>query len=127
MAAVRTTYTVTATPWEHGWELHVDDVGVTQVANLANAHAQVRDYIETELERDLTDTRIVIVYDLEGNLAKEAAAVKAAADKVASETVEVAARTREVVKRMKRSGISQSDIAVVMGVSKGRVSQLVKH
>ena len=40
------TYTVRATRWAHGWELHIDGVGVTQSRNLDGAEQMVRDYIE---------------------------------------------------------------------------------
>ena len=40
------TYIVRATRWAHGWELHIDDVGVTQSRNLDGAEQMVRDYIE---------------------------------------------------------------------------------
>lgn len=39
------TYKVTAKPWAHGWELHIEGVGVTQVEQLDDAETTVRDYI----------------------------------------------------------------------------------
>ncbi len=39
------TYTVRAKRWKHGWELHIDGVGVTQSRNLDGAEQMVRDYI----------------------------------------------------------------------------------
>lgn len=44
------TYTVHARPWEHGWELHIDGVGVTQSHTLKDADMMVRDYIALDLE-----------------------------------------------------------------------------
>jgi len=45
------TYTVRARKWrsgtDSGWELHVDEVGVTQVDDLREAKEQARDFIET--------------------------------------------------------------------------------
>ena len=35
--ALMSTYTVRAKRWKHGWELHIDGVGVTQSRNLADA------------------------------------------------------------------------------------------
>jgi hypothetical protein len=46
------TYTVRAKRWKHGWELHVDGVGVTQSRNLDGAEQMVRDYIETLTDHD---------------------------------------------------------------------------
>ncbi len=39
--------TVTATRWEHGWELAIDGEVVTQSATIADATLQVRDYLDT--------------------------------------------------------------------------------
>lgn len=41
----RNTYQVTAVPWEQGWELHVDGVGVTQSDTLDDAEMMARDLI----------------------------------------------------------------------------------
>ena len=41
-------YTVTAKRWEHGWELHIDGIGVTQSRLLSDAEAMVRDYLATD-------------------------------------------------------------------------------
>jgi hypothetical protein len=54
------TYTVRAKRWKHGWELHIDGVGVTQSRNLDGAEKMVRDYIETLTGRDAADDVIVI-------------------------------------------------------------------
>lgn len=40
-----TTYKVIARRWELGWELHIDGIGVTQVATLASARRVIRDYV----------------------------------------------------------------------------------
>lgn len=42
MVAVKTI----AKPWEHGWELHVEGVGVTQVRTLDGAARQAADLVE---------------------------------------------------------------------------------
>lgn len=39
------TYTVKARRWDGGWELHIEDLGVTQVADLADAEEMVLDYV----------------------------------------------------------------------------------
>lgn len=53
-------YAVRAVPWEHGWELHVEGLGVTQVRSLDDAESQVRDYIETATGADPSTARIVV-------------------------------------------------------------------
>ena len=44
-----TQFQVHAWPWPHGWELHIEGIGVTQVDDLAHAEQQVRDFVATEL------------------------------------------------------------------------------
>lgn len=39
------TYDVPARRWEHGWELHIADVGVTQSHSLWDAELMARDLI----------------------------------------------------------------------------------
>lgn len=51
---------VRAVPWSGGWELHVDDVDVTQVADLADATSQVRGLLATEGRTDADDVRVLV-------------------------------------------------------------------
>jgi hypothetical protein len=44
------TYSVRARPWEHGWELHIDGLGVTQSDTLRDAGMMARDYIALDLD-----------------------------------------------------------------------------
>jgi hypothetical protein len=61
-----TTYVVRAKRWAHGWELHIDGVGVTQSRMLGGAEQMVRDYVETLTDRDVSDATVVIEPDLGG-------------------------------------------------------------
>jgi hypothetical protein len=47
-----TTYKVVAKRWAHGWDLHIDGVGVTQSHSLAGAERMVRDYVIMDLDVD---------------------------------------------------------------------------
>jgi len=51
-------YNVQAVKWEHGWELHVEDVGVTQCRTLATAVQQARDFVATMFDIDVDDAEI---------------------------------------------------------------------
>lgn len=53
-------YWVRPVPWRLGWELHLDDVGVTQCTDLAAAEATVRDFL-TSLGREDAETARVHV------------------------------------------------------------------
>ena len=58
-------YNVIARRWKHGWELHIEGLGVTQSKTLATADAMVRDYIESLTDRAVpSDAVITITPDL---------------------------------------------------------------
>jgi uncharacterized protein (DUF849 family) len=119
------TYHVTAKRWKHGWELHIDDVGVTQSRTLDTAEQMVRDYIETLTERDVSGDKVVITPDL-GELDGKVATVRellAAADR---QQQEARSSYRALAADLRAAGLSVSDTAAVLGVSRGRVSQLSK-
>ena len=43
-------YRVCAKRWARGWELHIDDVGVTQSRSLRDAEGMARDYIALDID-----------------------------------------------------------------------------
>ncbi|TYK45104.1 hypothetical protein [Actinomadura decatromicini] len=45
-----TTYTVRPKRWDHGYELHIEGLGVTQVDDLSEAEETARDFIALDLE-----------------------------------------------------------------------------
>ena len=53
------TYTVRAKRWKHGWELHIDGIGVTQSRNIDGVEQMVRDYIETLTDHDTADDAVI--------------------------------------------------------------------
>lgn len=115
-------YTVTAKRWKHGWELHIDGVGTTQSTTLAGAEDMVRDYLELD---GLPVEDIVIRPDLDG-LEQDAAQVRAKIARVQRESREAATESRAVARALRTAGLSVTDTAAVLGVSRGRVSQLVR-
>lgn len=118
-------YTVTAKRWKHGWELHIDDVGVTQSRTLAGAEQMVRDYVETLLDVDARDAEVVVVPEL-GGLEDRARQVREQTRAAEHARREAAREARELAAELRAAGLSISDTAAVLGVSRGRVSQLVK-
>jgi hypothetical protein len=126
MAAVSTrSYTVRAVRWDGGWELHIADVGVTQVRTLAHAQGQVRDYLDSLLRIDSSDLEIVIVPDL-GGLETQARTIRDELDEAAAAQVRAAEHSRSLVRALRDAGLSVTDTAAVLGVTRGRVSQLLK-
>ena len=119
-----TTITITAKRWSGGWELwHGDDVW-TQVATLDRAEQQVRDYLDTQDEgTDHSDWEIAIVPDIPG-LGEIRKAQQAMADALTSQR-NAAQAMRAEIQKLRRS-FSVTDTAAILGVSRGRVSQLAK-
>ena len=118
------TLTAIARPWAHGWELHVDGVGVTQVRVLHQAQQQVRDLVTT-MTGEPSDTDPVDVRIDLGPLTERVTNARQLTQRAAALQAEAAAANRQVVMDLRDAGLSISDIAHVMGVSRGRVSQLV--
>ena len=119
------TYTVRAVRWDGSWELHIEGVGVTQTRTLATAQTQARDYLDSLLDVESTDIEIVVVPDL-GGLETTAHQVRAELDHAAAAQIRAAAHSRELVRTLREEGLSVTDIAAVLGITRGRVSQLLK-
>lgn len=117
------TYTVSARRWRGGWELDIAGEGVTQVRTLDKAVAQVRDYLSTLHDADFSAAEVEVVPDLDGY---EAAVVEARerSARAAAEQVAAAQSLREVTAELRGRGLSVTDVAEILGVSRGRVSQL---
>lgn len=120
------TYTVRAKRWKHGWELHIDGIGVTQSRNLAGAEQMVRDYIETLTDHDTSDDEIVISPEVGGGLDEAALSAREAIAEAELALRTAAARSRQVAQRLEQEGLSGRDIAAILHVSAQRVSQLLK-
>jgi hypothetical protein len=120
------TYEVCAKRWKHGWELHIDGVGVTQSKGLKDAEMMARDLVSRRTGNAEDSFGVCIVPDL-GGLEKDAAAVREHNTRIRQETRDAAAASRKLARQLRAAGLSGADTAAVLGVSKGRVSQLVHH
>ena len=119
-------YSVTAKRWEHGWELHVDGIGVTQSRLLSDAEAMVRDYLAADDIPDAEIAELIIRPDL-GGLEDLVHAVRAQTEEAQIAQQEAAKAARDLVAQLRQAGLSVADTATILGVTKGRVSQLVSH
>jgi hypothetical protein len=119
-------YAVDAKRWEHGWELHVQGLGVTQSKSLHSASRIVREYISlAEGIRDESTIDVEIRPQIDNALGDEVIAARKAVHELAERQREVAALSRAAAKDLALSGLSGADIAVVLDVSPQRVSQLL--
>jgi hypothetical protein len=120
------TYVVEAKRWEHGWELHVEGVGVTQAKSLQSAKRVAREYISlVESISDESTIDVEIRPKIGAALVKEVSVARKAVRELADRQVRVAALSRTAAKDLAESGLSGADIAVVLDVSPQRVSQLL--
>ena len=118
------TITVTARRWAHGWELTIDDNNTTQVRALNKAVQQVRDYLDTHDENtDHSEWNITVVPDIP-RLNEIRNAQQAMTD--ATVAMRDAAQALRTEARALRRTYSVTDTAAILGVSRGRISQLTK-
>lgn len=115
---------ITAHRWDGGWELHQDGEAITQVTTLDKAVNQVRDYLDTvEPDVDHSAWTVEVRADL-GPLTDEVEAARAATEAATAAAVSAAKQSRDAVRHLRDAGLSVTDSAVILGVSRGRVSQL---
>ena len=117
------TVTVTARRWSGGWELWNGDDCWTQVARLDRARQQVVDYLDTvDEDTDHSDWTITVIPEVASldrvHVARETAARARALQE------EAATAWREAALALRAEGLSVADAATIMGVSRGRISQL---
>jgi hypothetical protein len=117
-------YTVTAKRWEHGWELHIAGAGVTQCRRLTEAERMVRDYLRLDGHPDYATATIIVEPEVDG-LEVKAAKAHREAERAARAQAEAASKIRGVALALRKRGLSGSEVAVVLGVSPQRVSQIV--
>lgn len=118
-----TALNITARRWSGGWELWNGDDCWTQVAHLADARQQVVDYLDTVDEgADHSGWDVTITPDVSS--AAQVKAARQATERAALLQKEAASAWREAAIALRAEGLSVSDTAAVMGVSRGRVSQL---
>jgi predicted transcriptional regulator len=118
-------YTVAARRWRHGWELHIDGVGVTQSHGLGDAEAMVRDYIALEFDVPEDSFAVTITPEIGEGLDEDVRETRAEVQRAAEIQKAAAERARSVARRLKAKGLTGQDVARILGVSPQRVSQLL--
>jgi len=120
------TYSVRAKRWEHGWELHIEGVGVTQSHGLKDAEMMTRDLISRRLGVPEDSFSVEVAPEIGSGLDEQATAARAAVRAAASAQHKAAAQSREAARLLQRAGLTGRDIAAVLQVSPQRVSQLLR-
>ncbi|MGH8940211.1 MAG: hypothetical protein ACRDV2_12810 [Actinomycetes bacterium] len=117
------TYQVRARKWENGWELHIEGLGVTQSRSLRDAERMIRSYVAMDTGAATDSFGVEILPELAG-LEKQVKAARDLTEKAEQVQRAAAKAARDVVVKLKKSGLSGNEIAVVLKVSPQRVSQL---
>lgn len=116
------TYRAVARRSPSGWTLHVGEFGTVSTRSLATAERDAREHVLACTGRDDAVVTVQPKLDLRlGGLVQEARTKGA---ELAELTTLVAAKTREAANELRSAGLSNVDIAHVLGVSEQRVSQL---
>jgi hypothetical protein len=121
-----TVYRVTAKRWARGWELHIDGEGVTQSRSLADAEGMVRDYVALLHDVAVDSFDIEITPEVGGGLDDSVRTAREAVASAETARRSAAKASRAVAARLRGAGLTGRDIAVVLGVSAQRVSQLLR-
>ena len=120
------TYHVCAKRWEHGWELHIEGVGVTQSRTLWDAEEMARDLISRREDLPEDAFTVTVTPEIGGGLDEESRAAREAVSAADRAQRQAAAQSRAMARRLRQAGLSGRDIAKVLNVSPQRVSQLLR-
>ena len=126
MVAPVKNYHVLAKRWEHGWELHIDGVGVTQSHTLWDAEEMARDLIGRREDLPEDAFTMTVTPEIGGGLDEETRAAREAVSAANQAQRQAAMRSRAAARRLRQAGLTGRDIAKVLGVSPQRVSQLLR-
>jgi hypothetical protein len=117
------TYSVRVSRRDHGWDAGIDGVGWIRVERLTGVERAVRAHLAVLGFSDASTAPVVVDYGPE--LGQEVAAVREARDAADGWVRYAAERSRELTLRLVAEGLSGAEVAMVLGISPQRVSQLV--
>lgn len=114
---------VQLTQWEEGWLVDVDGRDRFIYKRLTDAIRRANDVIgETTRPGQFP----AVTWEFTDDFMKEALAIARERADVARREAEVARKTNEVIVSLAKEGLSNNDIAVVLGITSARVSQIVQ-
>lgn len=120
-----TTYETVAKRWKHGWELHIEDVGVTQSRTLLDAEPMARDYIAMILDISEDSFEVKVTPEIGAGVDGELLGLRQADEELEAARQRAVEQRRKVARQLDSLGLSGREIAVVLEVSPQRVSQLL--
>lgn len=120
-------YQATATREGRFWVVDVPGIGVTQGRSLAEARSMARDLIHAVTEEAPGPDDVEVRPTLTGERARQLAATRARLDAMRTAQDKAAAESRQLVAALIDDGLSRTDAADVIGISRQRVGQLLDH
>lgn len=118
------TYTAHAKRWDRGWEIHVNSVGVTQVRSLDRAIESACDLVEIMTGKVITQKQVILEIHPK-SINERVRRAREKTQRAQEAQVQAAQFTREVISELRNEGLSPADIAGLMGITRGRVTQLL--
>jgi DNA-directed RNA polymerase specialized sigma subunit len=118
------TYRITARRAPTGWNLHIPDIGVAPAKSLATAEKTAKTYIAAQTGATEAEMAVTIQPKLDITLGQAVQEARAAVEAMATAQTEAATKSRQVAAQLREAGLNNGDIAIVLGVSEQRVSQL---
>jgi DNA-directed RNA polymerase specialized sigma24 family protein len=119
------TYKVLAKRWARGWELRIDDVGVTRSHSLRDAEAMARGCIALDTGTPAESFAVEIIPRIGGGLDEKTQAAREAVRAADRALQDAAAQSRSAAHELQQAGLSGRDIARMLNVSPQRVSELL--
>jgi predicted transcriptional regulator len=119
------THTATATREGTWWVVDCGEYGATQARSLTEAREMATDLIAVVLDVPAEDVDVDLTISLADELQTDVTAAKALVDILDRVQRETANRSRVAARNLRDSGLSGRDIAVILGVTPQRVSQLI--
>jgi DNA-directed RNA polymerase specialized sigma subunit len=119
------TYRATVARDGNWWLITVAGVGVTQARRLADAESQAAGLVQAMTGE--VGAAITMDVNLPAEARREVAEARRLTAEAAKAQLEAAERTRTAVRHLLDSGLSQTDVATILGVSRQRVTQLAGH
>lgn len=119
------TLDVIARRWKGGWELEIDPDHITQSRTLSTAPQQIRDYLDTFDPATNHDEIDIVITPEIGDLSERVRVARQATLAAARAQAEAASQSRAIIHALKEENFTGREIAQILGVTPGRVSQLI--
>jgi predicted XRE-type DNA-binding protein len=112
--------------WREGawWVVDVEGIGATQAKTLDKVDHMARALVADYLDVPYASVTVAVAIDLPDDVAQHIEDMKATAERAAQLSREAAEMQRHLVDSLRREELTGREIAVILNVTPGRVSQI---